>query len=247
MPQYNVGAPPLERIALDIMGPLPKTQKGHKYILVITDYFTKLAEAYTRVDQEARTIADFLIDFICHYGLQLQIHSDQGRQFQTNLFREMCKILGIDRTRTFPYHPQSDGLVKRINRTIIDMLSKSISKSQIDWDKKLPFVMLAYRSSIQESTRESPSFMMSGREPILPVDLVYGRIQDQKRVSDYVQNLRTKLWNVHESARENLAKASDRQKRNYDLKTTDQTFSQGDGVLLFNPAKIKGRSSKAFL
>lgn len=59
--------------------------------------------------------------------------------------------------------------------------------------------------------------MMSGREPIFPVDLVYGRIQDQKRVSDYVQNLRTKLWNVHESARENLAKASDRQKRNYDL------------------------------
>lgn len=86
--------------------------------------------------------------------------------------------------------------------------------------------------------------MMSGREPILPVDLVYGRIQDQKRVSDYVQDLRTKLWNVHESACENFAKASDRQKRNYDLKPTDLTFSQGDGVLLFNPAKIKGRSPK---
>lgn len=127
MPQYNVGAP-LERIALDIMGPLLKTQKAHKHILVITDYFTKLAEAYPRVDQEASTIADFLIDFICHFGLPLQIHSDQGRQFQTNLFREMCKILGIVRTRTFPYHPQSDGLVERINRTIIDMLSKSISK-----------------------------------------------------------------------------------------------------------------------
>lgn len=86
--------------------------------------------------------------------------------------------------------------------------------------------------------------MMSGREPLLPVDLIYVGIQDHKIVSDYVQDLMTKLWNVHESARENLAKVSDRQKRNYDLKTTDQTFSQGDGVLLFNPAKIKGRSPK---
>lgn len=118
------------------------------------------------VDQDVSTIAEFLIDFICHYGLPLQIHSDQGRQFQSNLFRELCKILGIDQTRTPPCHPQSDGLVERINRTIIDMLSKSISKSQRDWEKKLPFVMLADRSSIQESTRESPSFMMSGRDPL---------------------------------------------------------------------------------
>ena len=61
---------------------------------------------------------------------------------------------------------------------------------------------------------------------------------------DYVQDLMTKLWNVHESARENLVKASDRQKRYYDLKTDDHTFCQGDGVILFNPANIKGRSSK---
>lgn len=125
------------------------------------------------------------------------------------------------------------------------MLSKSIIKSQRDLDKKnLPFEMLAYRSSIHESTRETPSFMMSGREPLLPVDLIYGRILDHKIMYDYVPDRMTKLWNVHESARENSSKASDCQKRNYDLKTTDQTFSQGDGVLLFNPAKFKGRSQK---
>lgn len=85
---------------------------------------------------------------------------------------------------------------------------------------------------------------MSWREPLLPVDLIYGRILDHKIVSDYVQDLMTKLWNVHETAREKFAKASERQKRYYDFKTTDQTFSQGDGVLLFNRAKIKGRSPK---
>lgn len=104
--------------------------------------------------------------------------------------------------------------------------------------------MLAYRSSIHESTRETPSFMMSGGEHLLPVDLIYGRILDLKVMYDYVQDLMTKLWNVHESARENSSNASDCQKRNYDLKTTDQTFSQGDGILLFNSAKFKGRSQK---
>ena len=103
---------------------------------------------------------------------------------------------------------QSDGLVERKTGQLLICLA-----SQRDWDRKLPFVMLAYRSSIQESTRESPSFMMCGREPVLPVDLLYGRTQDLKIVSDYVQDLMTKLWNVHESARENLVKASDRQKR----------------------------------
>jgi hypothetical protein len=243
MAQCNVGAP-LERMALDIMGPLPQTDKGHKYILVITDYFTKWAEAYPMKDQEASTVADFLVDFICHYGLPLQLHSDQGRQFQSNLFRELCTILGIDQTRTSPYHPQSDGFVERINKTIIDMLSKTISKSQRDWDKKLPLVMLAYRSLIQESTRESPCLTMSGREPLLPVDLLYGKSQDHKVVSEYVQDLLTKLWNVHESVRENLCKASDRQKTYYDLKTNDKTFDPGDGVLLFNPANVKGKSPK---
>jgi hypothetical protein len=86
--------------------------------------------------------------------------------------------------------------------------------------------------------------MMLGREPLLPVDLLYGRFQDQIVVSDYVQDLLTNMWTVHEMARENLIKASDRQKKYYDKKTNDVTLSEGNGVMLFNPAKVKGKSPK---
>lgn len=106
------------------------------------------------------------------------ILTKRGGQFQCNLFRELCKILGIDQTGTSPNHP-------------------SLSKSQRDWDKRVPFVMLANRSSIRESTREFPSYMMSGRELLLPVDSTFGRTQDRQIKADFIQNL-MKNWNVHD-------------------------------------------------
>jgi transposase InsO family protein len=118
MKTYVVGEP-LERISLDILGPVSQTYKGNKYILVVTDYFTRFAEAYSLPDIEATTVADKLLtEFICRYGLPLQIHTDQGAQFTSNIFTEMCKRLHISKTRNSPYHPQSSGLVERLNHNI---------------------------------------------------------------------------------------------------------------------------------
>ena len=107
MSKYNTGSP-MECIAIDVLGPLPITETGNKYILIVTDYFMKWVEAYPMPNQEATTVAELLVkQFICRFGVPLLIHSDQGRNFESELFAEMCRLLGIKKTRTTPYHPQS--------------------------------------------------------------------------------------------------------------------------------------------
>ena len=117
--KQSISSAPLERIAIDIMGPLPLTRNGNEYIMVLQDYFTKWSEAYALPNHRAITVADKLVtEFICKFGCPHQIHTDQGREFESNLFHAICDKLGIDKTRTCPYRPQSAGMVERNNRTI---------------------------------------------------------------------------------------------------------------------------------
>ena len=118
--QYNAVAP-MERLAIDVLGPLPTTEAGNKYLLITADYFTKWVEAYPLPNQEAVTVAEALVkNFVCQFGVPLIIHSFQERNFESLVFPEMCRLLGIHKTRTTPLHPQSDGMVERFNRTIKD-------------------------------------------------------------------------------------------------------------------------------
>ncbi|GFY17213.1 retrovirus-related Pol polyprotein from transposon 412 [Trichonephila clavipes] len=116
------------------------------------DYFTKRPEAYPIPDQEASTVAEALVQhWISRFGVPLQLHSDQGRNFDSAVCKRLCEILAIDKTRTTALHPQSDGMVERFSRTILNSLSLLVSSNQQDWDKKLPFFLLAYRSAVHET------------------------------------------------------------------------------------------------
>ncbi|VDI78715.1 Hypothetical predicted protein [Mytilus galloprovincialis] len=100
---------PMERIATDILGELPETESGNKYILVVSDYYTKWTESFAMPNMEAKTVAKIIVEeVIVRFGVPHWIHSDQGRQFESLLFQEMCCILNIKKTRTTPYHPKSD-------------------------------------------------------------------------------------------------------------------------------------------
>ena len=120
--QETVGLP-MERIALDIMGPLPQSNSDNSYILVIGDYFCKYTEAYGLPDHTAQTVARVMEQRICRYGVSRIIHSDQGCDFESHLFTEMCRLLDIEKTKTCPYRPQSDGMIERFNRTVAQMLA----------------------------------------------------------------------------------------------------------------------------
>lgn len=237
---------PFERIALDIMGPLPETDTGNKYIMVVGDYFTKWSEAYAIPNQEAKTVADKLVkEFICRYGAPEKIHSDQGRNFESQLFQEMCKLFAMEKTRTTPYHPESDGMVERMNRTVQDMLAKYVADHQRDWDMHLPLVMMAYRSSVHGSSQYTPYYLMFGQDVRLPVDVMFGRPPNhQEEVSEYVRRLRETLEEAHEHAREHLKAAQRRQKDYYDKRTAGEQIQVGDRVFLCEPAVKKGRTKK---
>ena len=118
MRQYNVGYP-MEHIGLDISGPYPASKRGHKYLMVASCYFTKWMDAIPLKTQEATHVASELVDqFISVFGVPLQLHTDLGSNFESKVFQEVCKLLGIEKTRTSVQRPQSDGMVERANRSI---------------------------------------------------------------------------------------------------------------------------------
>ena len=166
---------PLQLVAVDIVGPLTPSKTENTYILVASDYFTRWVEAYAIPNQEAVTVANKLVDeFFCRFSVPEQLHSDQGRQFEANVMQEVCRLLQIDKTRTTPYHPQSDGLVERFNRTMLAMLASTVEEDPSNWEQHLRKVCMAYNTSVQPSTVYTPFYLMFGRLARLPVDIMYG-------------------------------------------------------------------------
>ncbi|GBL63530.1 Transposon Ty3-I Gag-Pol polyprotein [Araneus ventricosus] len=236
--RYNVGAP-FERMALDILGPFPVTTKGNRYVLVLMDYFTKWPEAIPIPDQEASTVAEELIrSWISCYGVPMILHSDQGTNFNSALFIELCKLLGILKTRTTALHPESDGMVERFNRTILNHLSLFVSRNETDWDTHLPLFLLAYRCAEHEVTGLTPAEMLFGRTLRLLCDIIFGRPSETPSSPiEYMKNLEARLESVHVFARERIKLASERMKTRYDSRATDHHFKEGDLVWMYNPKR----------
>ena len=143
---------PFERMAMDLIGPLPRSRKGNRFVLTIVDYATRYPEAVALPSTEASRIAKELITLFSRVGIPEEILSDQGANFMSELLQELYHLLHIRRIRTTPYHPQTDGLVERFNGTLKGMLRKFVGRGQKDWDEYLPYLLFAYREVPQEST-----------------------------------------------------------------------------------------------
>jgi predicted aspartyl protease len=244
-----VASSPLDCVAIDLLGELPETDNGNRYILVVTDYFTKWTQAFALPNMTAQTVADVLTsEFFCFFGAPRQLHSDQGRQFESNLFQEVCKLLGIKKSRTTPYRPQSDGMVERFNRTIQQMLKHFVNDNRNDWDDHLPYLMMAYRSSQHESTGCSPNLLMLGREISMPLDVMVGHSPDKSPACpiEYVEWLRDSMTNAHDYAANQLKKSAKRQKRNYDLNAIHIDFSVDQFVWRWYPPKANQKLGKGW-
>lgn len=238
----------MERVAVDIMGPFPRTDKGNRYVLAAMDYFTKWPEAYAIPDQEAETVTDAMVEgMFSRFGAAEVVHSDQGRNFESAVFTAMCERLGMKKTRTTPLHPQSDGLVERFNRTLAKQLAILTAEHQRDWDMHLPLVLLAYRSAVQDSTRCTPALLMLGRELRSPAEMAFGKPPDALGAPpgpEYARRLQDRMESAHAFARDQLQKAGIRQKRNYDMRARGKDFTVGDLVWVYNPKRKKGRCPK---
>ena len=163
---------PFDRVGVDVIQ-YPKSQQGNRYAVVFVDYLTKWPEVFPVPNQSAATIARlFVEEIICRHGVPGELLSDRGTSFLSNLMTEVCRLMGTKKVNTTAYHPQTDGLVERFNRTLTDMLAKTVEKNGSNWDEKIPYVLFAYRTSLQQSTRESPFFLLHGRDAILPTSPV---------------------------------------------------------------------------
>ena len=245
MKQYNVGHP-LERVAIDIMGPLPSSNNA-RYLLLVSCYFTKWLDAIPINSIDAKTVATKLIEkFISVFGCPVTLHSDQGRNFESQVFKEVCNILGIEKTRTTPGRPQSDGMVERACRSVQAMLSAYVSENQRDWDIYIPLLMMAYRSSVHDTTKCTPCSMMLGREIRLPIDLAIG-IPETKQSNcetDYAYELEKQLIRIHNIARKHIQICSDGMKSYYDRNKHFSELCVGDAVWFYNPIRKQGLTTK---
>ena len=157
---------------MDLLDMSITTARENSYVLVMVDCFSRWTEACPLPDKTAHSVADaFFTQVVCRFGMPIVIHSDQGREFENKIMQELCILCGSHKTRTTPYQPESDGMVERFNRTLLMMLAMFAGKNRDDWDDLLPAVMMAYRSSVHESTGFSPYRLMFGEECTLPMDI----------------------------------------------------------------------------
>ena len=148
--------------------------RTHTYILVVSNYFTRWTEAYALPNQEAETVAHKLVDeFFFRFSVSEQLHSDQGTQFESTTINKVSRLLQINKNRTTPYHPQSDGLMERFNCTLLSMLATTIVDYPWDWEDNIHQLCYAYYTSIHSSTGYAPFFLMFGCQARLPVDLSF--------------------------------------------------------------------------
>ena len=175
------------RVEMDILDMSVTTDKGSRYVLVIVDCFLRWAEACHLPNKTAVVVADAFFQLIvCRFGMRAVIHSNQGREFENHLMQELCLLLGAYKTHTTPYHLASDGLVERFKRTLFMMLAMFPGEHHDDWDDLLSAVMMAYLSSVHESTGFSPYRLMFGEECTLP--MYVGLPWRDRDFSDSIQN-----------------------------------------------------------
>ena len=243
--EYQAGAP-MERVHVDFIGPLPKTERGNEHYLMMVDQFTKWVECIPLPSQKAEDTARAAVDgFFSRFGFPFQLFSDHGRNFESKLFEALCKALEIHKARTTPYRPSANGQVERFNRTLMDAVRCFLGKAQNKWDQHVQQIAGAIRASVNRSTGFTPNMLMLGREVNTPAQLMFPNVKEKhEHYGEYVSGLMKTMENPHECARSTLKTSLKRMKRNYDLRVLLRPYAEGDSVYLLDTASVKGKAQK---
>ena len=237
---------PWQRLGLDFIGPLPMSTDNNRFALVAQCYFTKWPIVIPLPNMEAKTVVQALVDrIVSEHGVPETLHSDQGRSFESKIVHDVCRLLGIRKTRTTAYRPQSDGLVERFNRTLKQMVSVLCETAGENWDQLISIVLLTYRTTVHESTGFTPFFLMYGREARQPIDAVLPVEHADVNLApgDFSLLVTQRLAEAKEFVQQYLPGVKAKQKFQHDRRVNFRQLKVGDTVLMRIMAYPKGQNA----
>lgn len=227
---------PFEMVSIDFLH-LESCKGGYEYILVVIDHFTRFAQAYACTNKSAKTAAEKIFgDFVLKFGFPAKLHHDQGKEFENRLFSKLEEYCGIQGSRTTPYHPAGNGQAERFNRTLLSMLRNLTEDAKSDWKSSLAKVVHAYNCTRSEATGFAPYYLLYGRNPRLPVDIMFGLTPSDQSTShsDYANKWRKRMQEAYRLASQTAQKEQRRAKRQYDQKMYGAELQPGCRVLVRN-------------
>lgn len=235
---------PLQLVTIDFTKMDP-AQDGTENVLIITDVYSKFTVAEPTKDQKAKTVAKVLKRrFIQVYGVPLRLHSDQGRCFECEVIAELCKLYGIKKTKTCPYHPEGNGQCERFNCTMHNLVRVLEEDKKRKWPEHLQDQVFAYNSTPHTSTGYSPFYLMFGREPRFPIDFLLGVPEDEEDDEDeesWMVTQRKALQAAYQRAEDNLHKEYLHRKQQFDKKAKDHKIEIGTLVYV-RKRGVRGRN-----
>lgn len=228
---------PMELVCLDFWSAEDGKQRSVD-VLVVTDHFTKLAHAFPCANQTAKQVARKLWDHVfCVYGFPERIHSDQGTNFESKLIAELLQLAGVAKSHTTAYHPMGNGVTERFNRTLGSMLRTLPLKEKQRWPEQIQTLTFVYNATVHETTGYAPFYLMFGRIPRLPVDVLFKPVLNDPAFADYdsyVKTLFSSLRNAVEIAQKHSLTEQQHQSSQYNKRTKGTHLSVGDRVLVAN-------------
>ncbi|KAL4083052.1 hypothetical protein QTP88_028382 [Uroleucon formosanum] len=228
----STSSEPFEKIFLDIVGPLVTTLSGNTYILTLQDDLTKYSMGIALPNHQANTIAEaFVTNFVCTHGIPQTILTDQGTDFLSKIFTEVCKLLQINKINTSPFHPQTNGSLERSHRTLTEYLRHYVDKKLNNWDEYLPYAFFVYNSTEHTSTGYQPYSLLYGRRLEIPIKLSH-EPEPRYNYDNYYFDLKQKMQESHKIAKENLIKRKVKSKQIYDNNENSIEIHVKDQILL---------------
>ncbi|KAL0152983.1 hypothetical protein M9458_051712 [Cirrhinus mrigala] len=227
---------PFELVSIDFLH-LEKCKGGYEYILVVMDHFTRFAQAYACRNKSAKTAAEKVFgDFVLKFGFPTKLHHDQGKEFDNRLFAKLQEYSGVQGSHTTPYHPQGNGQVERFNRTLLAMLRTLPETAKADWKTSLAKVVNAYNFTRNETTGFAPYYLLFGRTPRLPIDIMFGvPAKDQSSSHhDYAESWRKRMMEAYNLASRVSNREKERGKTLYDKEVHGAELLPGNRVLVRN-------------
>ena len=234
---------PNELLAMDFTL-LEPASDGRENVLVLTDVFSKFTQAIPTRDQRASTVADVLVKHWFHlFGVPSRIHSDQGRNFESKIIKQLCDTYGIKKTRTTPWHPAGNGQCERFNRTLHDLLRTLPPEKKRRWPHYLSQVTYSYNTTAHQTTGLAPHYIMFGREPQLPVDFLLGADEgsSDEAPEEWVRRHQESLRTVYDHVQRQLQAKAEQRNRKHNQQVTHPGLEEGQLVYRRNH-QVKGRN-----